>query len=72
MEKRIGGIYLQENLLKLEEETTIKETVKQSQSTTSTNKYGKFTVSCVFAGDKSITELMTCYVDRKVSLKYGG
>lgn len=60
---------MQENLIKLEDD--IDKTEKQSDDINSSKKYGKFTVNCVFAGNQSITELMNCYVDRKVSLKYG-
>ncbi len=60
---------MQENLIKLEDDTD--KISKQNDGINGNDKYGKFTVNCVFAGNQSITELMTCYVDRKVSLKYG-
>lgn len=33
-------------------------------------RYGKYTVQSTFAGNCSITDIMNCYIERKVSLKY--
>lgn len=33
-------------------------------------RYGKYTVKSTFAGNCSITDVMSCYIERKASLKY--
>lgn len=41
---------------------------KKTQS--KVKEYGKYTVQSTFAGNCSITDIMNCYIERKVSLKY--
>ena len=54
------------------EQAQVAEVTPQQEKKTQgkVKQYGKYTVQSTFAGNCSITDIMNCYIECKVSLKY--